>query len=224
MNRACIIVAGGNGSRMESELPKQFLPIGGTPVLMHTIRNLYDFDPALKLIVVLPEDEIGNWYELCLRHKFKIPHQVPGGGATRFQSVKNGLILTTEYELIAIHDGVRPLVSHDTLERCFNGAAKWGTAIPVLPANESIRRGRMNSSVPVNRAEYFIVQTPQVFKGSIIEQSYNQTWNPRFTDDASVVESSGTPVHMVLGNRENIKITYPEDLLIAELLLKKMKG
>lgn len=220
MNRGCIIVAGGSGSRMESEMPKQFLPIGGTPVLMHTIRNFYDFDPSLKLILVLPADEFGNWYELCMQHHFKIPHQAIGGGATRFKSVKNGLSLALECDLIAVHDGVRPLVSHETLERCFNGAAEWGTAIPVLPANESIRRGTMNSSVPVDRSKYFMVQTPQVFKASIIQQSYNQNWNPHFTDDASVVEYSGTPVHLVMGNRENIKITFPEDLQIADLFLK----
>ena len=223
MNRGCIIVAGGNGSRMESEMPKQFLPIGGTPLLMHTIRNFYDFDSSLKLILVLPPDEFGCWSELCIEYHFKIPHQVIAGGDTRFQSVKNGLSLAQECDLIAVHDGVRPLVSLETLKRCFDGAAETGTAIPVLPANESVRKGTMNSSVPVNRSDYFMVQTPQVFKASIIQQGYNQNWNPQFTDDASVIEYSGTPVHLVIGNRENIKITFPEDLQIAELFLKKRR-
>ena len=221
MKRGCIIVAGGNGSRMGSGLPKQFLPVGGTPVLMHTIRNFYDFDPTLQLIVVLPADQIESWHKLCKIHNLDILHQVTAGGDTRFQSVKNGLALVNDCELIAVHDGVRPLVSHKTLERCFSGAAEFGAAIPVLPANESVRQGTMEKSVPVDRSHYFLVQTPQIFNASIIQKSYLQTWIPEFTDDASVAEHSGTAVHLVLGNRENIKITFPEDVEIAELFLKK---
>ena len=220
MRNCCIIVAGGNGSRMEAEIPKQFLRIGGIPVLMYTIRNLYDFDPLLQLIVVLPETEISTWNELCHLHQFEIQHQIIAGGETRFQSVKNGLSFVSDCELIAVHDGVRPLVGHETLVRCFNCAAEHGTAIPVLPANESVREGSMNESVPVDRSKYFMVQTPQVFQTSILKNSYNQAWIPSFTDDASVVERSGIAVHLVMGNRENIKITFPEDLQIAELFLK----
>jgi len=219
MGRSCIIVAGGNGSRMGTELPKQFLRVRGIPVLMHTIRNFHDFDPSIQLIVVLPADEIDNWKELCRQHHFDIPHHLIAGGDTRFQSVKNGLSLVNDSELIAIHDGVRPLVSLETLNRCFEGAGETGTAIPVLPANESVREGTMNSSAPVDRSRYFLVQTPQVFKASLIQESYNQPWIPEFTDDASVAEHSGIRVHMVMGNRENIKITFPEDLRIAELFL-----
>ena len=220
MKRCCIIVAGGNGSRMGAELPKQFLPIGGVPVLMHTIRIFYDFDPSIQLIVVLPEDEIESWNRLCNELCFMIPHQIVAGGNTRFESVKNGLSLVSECELVAVHDGVRPLVSHETLVRCFDRAAETGTAIPVLPANESVRKGSLIASVPVNRSLYFMVQTPQVFKVEIIKKGYLQTWIPEFTDDASVVEHTGTTVHLVMGNRENIKITFPEDLQIAELFLK----
>ena len=219
MKRSCIIVAGGNGSRMGTELPKQFLPVKGKPVLMHTIQNFCDFDFSIQLIVVLPPDEIGNWKELCKQHHFDIPHVLVAGGDTRFQSVKNGLALVDDADLIAIHDGVRPLVSHDTLHRCFNGAEETGTAIPVLPANESVREGNINASVPVDRSRYFMVQTPQVFKASLIQESYKQLWIPEFTDDASVVENAGVAVHLVMGNRENIKITFPEDLQIAELFL-----
>jgi len=219
MKRSCIIVAGGNGSRMGNELPKQFLLVKGKPLLMYTIRNFFDFDPTLQLIVVLPADEIGNWKELCHQHHFDLPHQLIAGGDTRFQSVKNGLSLVNDSELIAIHDGVRPLVSHETLSRCFKGAEETGTAIPVLPANESLRKGTLNSSVPVDRSLYFMVQTPQVFKAFLIQESYKRLWIPEFTDDASVVEHSGIKVHLVLGNRENIKITFPEDLRIAELFL-----
>jgi len=220
MTNSCIIVAGGNGSRMGTELPKQFLLIGGIPVLMHTIRNFYDFDPSLQLILVLPDAEIISWTKLCDQYRFSIPHQVIAGGDTRFQSVKNGLSQVSKCDLIAIHDGVRPFVSHETLTRCFNCADQNGTAIPVLSANESLRQGTMDESVPVDRTRFYLVQTPQIFKASIIQGSYNQTYIPEFTDDASVIEHSGTSVQLVLGNRENIKITFPEDIEIAELFLK----
>ena len=220
MRNCCIIVAGGSGLRMEAEFPKQFLRLKGIPILMHTIRNFYDFDLALQLIVVLPANEIVSWNELCSQFQFKIPHQVIAGGSTRFQSVKNGLSMASDCDLIAVHDGVRPLVSHQTLTRCFNCASEKGAAVPVLPANESVREGSMDNSVPVDRSRYFMVQTPQVFKASIIRQSYLQSWMPEFTDDASVIGHSGVPVHLVMGNRENIKITFPEDLLIAEIYLQ----
>lgn len=220
MKNCCIIVAGGSGSRMGTELPKQFLLIGGIPILMHTIQNFYDFDPSLQLILVLPADEIIGWNELCSQYHFKIQHQVIAGGNTRFQSVKNGLSLALECELIAVHDGVRPLVSHETLRRCFDCAAENGAAIPVLPANESVREGSLDESIPVDRSRYFMVQTPQVFNATILKNSYNQTYLPEFTDDASVVEKEGVAVHLVIGNRENIKITFPQDLMIAELFLK----
>ncbi len=220
MSNCCIIVAGGNGTRMGTGLPKQFLLIGGIPVLMHTIRNFYDFDASLKLILVLPEAEIVSWKELCRQYKFGIPHQVVGGGDTRFESVKNGLALTLDCDLIAVHDGVRPLVSHETLSRCFDCADEKGSAIPVLPANESLREGSLSESAPVDRSRFYLVQTPQVFKASILQRSYNQDYLPVFTDDASVVEKSGTAVQLVMGNRENIKITFPEDLQIAELFLR----
>ena len=220
MTNCCIIVAGGNGCRMRSELPKQFLLLRGIPVLMHTIKNFYDFDPSLQMILVLPESEIFNWNDLCQQYQFTIKHQVIAGGSSRFQSVKNGLSLVSECDLIAVHDGVRPLVSHETIARCIRCAAEKGTAIPVLPANESLREGSMNESVPVDRSRFYLVQTPQVFKASIIQSSYNQTYIPEFTDDASVVEHAGNVVHLVFGNRENIKITFPEDLLIAEMFLR----
>ncbi len=220
MKRGCIIVAGGNGSRMESDLPKQFLLLDGLPVLMHTILNFHNFDAAMQLVVVLPTDQIQGWEALCLKYHFDIPHQLATGGETRFLSVKNGLAMVSQCDLIAVHDGVRPLVSRETVIRCFETAELKGAAIPVLPANESVRQGTMDDSVPVDRSQYFMVQTPQVFKASHILESYNQPWIAEFTDDASVVENAGVKVHLVTGNRENIKITFPEDLQIAELFLK----
>jgi 2-C-methyl-D-erythritol 4-phosphate cytidylyltransferase len=172
-------------------------------------------------VLVLPENEIPTWNGLCLQHHFGIHHQIIAGGDTRFQSVKNGLSLVVGCDLIAVHDGVRPLVSHETLKRCFDNATQQGTAIPVLPASESVREGNLNESIPVDRSRYFLVQTPQVFKAPIILDSYNVAWNPSFTDDASVVEFAGTTVQLVMGNRENIKVTFPEDLSIAELFMKR---
>jgi len=221
MRNCCIIVAGGNGLRMGTQIPKQFLLVREIPILMHTIRNFYDFDWSLQLILVLPAGEIKTWADLCLQYHFDIPHQVIAGGETRFQSVKNGLSLVTDSQLIAVHDGVRPLVSHSTITRCFECAGEKGAAIPVVPVNESIREGDMVSSLPVDRSRYFLVQTPQVFKTDILKKSYNQNYLPEFTDDASVVEHAGTTVQLVMGNRENIKITFPEDLLVADLFLKK---
>jgi 2-C-methyl-D-erythritol 4-phosphate cytidylyltransferase len=205
---------------MGSTLPKQFLPLLEIPVLMHTIRKFYNYDPSLLIILVLPQNEIAKWEYLCSQHTFTISHQVIAGGAARFHSVKNGLSLALECELIAIHDGVRPLVSYATIENCFQCAAKNGTAIPVVAATESIREGSLDESVSVDRSRYFMVQTPQVFKSSIIHTSYDQLFDQSLTDDASVVEKAGFKVNLVRGNRENIKITFPEDVKIAELLLK----
>lgn len=220
MKSCCIVVAGGNGSRMNSTIPKQFIQIGGVPILMHTLQQIHKFDPTIELILVLPASEITQWKDLCQNHECLIPHKIVEGGETRFDSVKNGLKHTKGFELIAIHDGVRPLVSHQTLSNCFEKAATSGTAIPVLPVHESVRKGSLNHSIPVNRSEYFLVQTPQVFKANILNDAYNQPWKAEFTDDASVVEQVGVAVHLVLGNRENIKITFPEDLIIAKAFLK----
>ena len=221
MKNCVIIVAGGSGSRMKSEVPKQFLVLNGTPVLMHTIRTFYEFNSEINIIVVLPSGEIDLWKNLCLKHNFNIRHQIIKGGKARFYSVKNGLAASPECDLIAVHDGVRPAVSQDTLKRCFEMAAEKGSAIPVLPANESIRQGTLEDSKPVDRSRFFLVQTPQVFNSLTLKEAYKQDYSPEFTDDASVVEKNGFPVRMVYGNRENIKITFPEDLQIASLFLKK---
>jgi len=223
MKNCVIIVAGGNGSRMGSEIPKQFLLLGGTPVLMHTIRAFYEFNPGIHIIVVLPEEEMEKWKELCKANNFKIPHVLVSGGKTRFYSVKNGLAKAPECDLIAIHDGVRPLVSRQTLNRCFVTAQEKGSAIPVLPANESVREGTPEKSRPLNRSKIFMVQTPQVFNAKVLRRAYTQDYSEEFTDDASVVEKNGFPIQLVMGNRENIKITYPGDLEIASLFQKSPK-
>lgn len=219
-SRTVIIVAGGKGERMQSNVPKQFLPLHGEVVLMHTIRLFFRFDPECRIIVVLPESQFSNWKELCKLYNFAIPHSISAGGATRYESVKNGLALASGDGLIAVHDGVRPLASTETLTACFNTAGKCGTAIPVVDAIESIRKICDKGSVAVDRSLYKLVQTPQVFEASLLKKAYEQDYSPLFTDDASVVEALGYAVELVPGNPENIKITTPGDLLIAEVLIK----
>lgn len=221
MTKSAIIVAGGSGTRMGAALPKQFLEIGGKPVLMHTLERFVHFDPRIRLIVVLPVSQIDAWKSLCRAHHFELPHRVVSGGETRFHSVKNGLDALEPSDVVAIHDGVRPLVSEGTLERCFRMAETNGAAIPALPVIESLREGSPEQSHAVNRALYYSVQTPQVFQFGLLHTAYDQSWCPEFTDDASVVEALGHQIPMVEGNRENIKITHPVDLQIAGLLLAK---
>ncbi|WP_430812527.1 MULTISPECIES: 2-C-methyl-D-erythritol 4-phosphate cytidylyltransferase [unclassified Carboxylicivirga] len=220
MTNYAIIVAGGSGTRMGSSIPKQFLEIKGLPVLMHTISAFHLFDKQLQLILVLPEDQIRYWQELCQKHQFTIPHAITQGGATRFESVKNGLALVQTPALIGIHDGVRPFVSPDTLRRCYHHAKALGNAIPVLDAFESIRQIKGGKSKALDRSTIKLVQTPQVFHSDSLMPAYEQTYTPLFTDDASVVEAYGKTIHLVAGNRENIKITTPFDLVLAETFIQ----
>ncbi len=221
MKKFVIIVAGGSGSRMGAEIPKQFLELCGKPILMHTIRVFYDFDPASEIILVLPEDQQQFWKELCLKHSFGLIHHIVPGGKTRFHSVQNGLSKIEGQGIVFIHDGVRPLVSAETLGRCLETALKCGNAIPVLPVNESLRKVTGQSNISVDRSRYFSVQTPQTFRCEEILEAFRQDFDPAFTDDASVAEKAGFIIQMVEGNRENIKITTPIDLIIAEALLEK---
>jgi len=219
MKKFVLIVAGGSGTRMGTDIPKQFLEIGRKPILMHTIQVFYDFDPECELILVLPEEQQEYWAGLCLKHSFTLPHRIVSGGENRFNSVKNGLNLIDGEGIVFIHDGVRPLVSRQTIERCFNMAQKNGNAIPVLRVNESLRKRKGNQSVSVDRTLYLSVQTPQTFRSDQILKAFEQDFDPAFTDDASVAEKAGFPIFMVEGNRENIKITTPEDLIIAEAFM-----
>lgn len=216
-----IIVAGGKGLRMGGEIPKQFLPIGGKPVLMRTIERFHEYDPALKIILVLPKDQQEFWQELCRKHDFKIMHQVADGGETRFQSSKNGLahIPDEDEGVVAIHDGVRPFVSADMIERCFDAARDDFAAIPVMPVTDTLRYIDRGHGHNVLRDHFRSVQTPQCFDLSLAKQAFNQPYRETFTDDASVIESLGCQVTMVEGNRQNIKLTTPFDMMIAELLI-----
>ncbi|MES2628575.1 MAG: 2-C-methyl-D-erythritol 4-phosphate cytidylyltransferase [Bacteroidota bacterium] len=219
MSDSVIIVAGGSGNRFGSALPKQFLDLGGKPVIMHTIGVFYAFDPQLELILVLPENQFDFWKSLCDQHGFTIPHTVVAGGPERFFSVKNGISAVTTDGIVAIHDAVRPLVSAETLERCFSAARELGNAVPVVTPVDSIREIHDRSSRQVDRSGYRLVQTPQCFRKAIITAAFQQEFNVLFTDDASVAEAGGTHIHLVEGNRENLKITTPFDLTIAQTLL-----
>jgi 2-C-methyl-D-erythritol 4-phosphate cytidylyltransferase len=214
-----VIVAGGSGKRMGAEIPKQFLELSGRPVLMHTIERFKSFNEAIEIITVLPENQLRHWCELQLKYSFTIPQTLVKGGAHRFFSVRNGLKFVNVPGLVAIHDGVRPFVSIDTIKRCFDEAEKSGNAVPTISPTESLRILTDSGSVPVNRMHVKQIQTPQVFNAELIKSAYLQEYKPEFTDDATVLESRGVKINLIEGNRENIKITNPEDLLISKALL-----
>ncbi|NMC36829.1 MAG: 2-C-methyl-D-erythritol 4-phosphate cytidylyltransferase [Bacteroidales bacterium] len=222
MDLYSLIVAGGTGKRMGSDIPKQFLELNGKPILMHTIGRFSAFDNSIRIIVVLPEDQFDLWEFLKRKHSFPVPHATAIGGPTRFYSVKHGLELADKDGLVAIHDGVRPLVSTATIGRCFEEAEKFGNAIPVVSNTSSLRLITGDGSVPVSRQDIVIVQTPQVFRTGLIRNAYMQDYSEEFTDDATVLEKTGEKIRLVNGNRENIKITNPEDLLLASALLPEI--
>lgn len=217
--KIAIIVAGGKGERMNADIPKQFLEIQGKPILMHTLEAFQRFDSNMKLILVLPEAQIEFWKNLCLKHNFTLTHQIVAGGNARFYSVKNGLEAIEVPSLVAVHDGVRPLVSMETIQRCFDAAAEFDAAIPVVDLVDSIRQLTEDGSLSVDRSSYKLVQTPQIFDAELLKKAYEQEYSALFTDDASVVEALDKHVKLVEGNRENIKITTELDLKIAETLL-----
>lgn len=218
-----IIVAGGKGLRMGTDIPKQFLEVGGKPILMHTIERFASYDEKLQIILVLPHEQQDYWHELCVKHNFNIPHTIVDGGDTRFQSCKNGVMAIPEDVtdgVVGIHDGVRPFVSHEVIDCCFETARDEYAAIPVMPVVETLRYvDRHGGGKNVMRDDYRVVQTPQTFDLSLLRQAYNQPYQESFTDDASVVEALGCNVQMVEGNRENIKITTQFDLKVAELFV-----
>lgn len=218
MTHTVLIVAGGKGLRMESDLPKQFLPIGGKPVLMYTIEAFHRFDRTMKIILVLPKEQQTYWQELCAKHSFVIEHTVVDGGETRFHSVKNGLVCVGS-GLVGVHDGVRPFVSPEVIKRCYELAAIKKAVVPVIDMVETVRHITATGSETVNRNDYKLVQTPQVFDAELLKQAYAQEYTPFFTDDASVVEAMGVSVCLAEGNRENIKITTPFDLKISSVLV-----
>ncbi len=218
MKRYAIIVAGGSGQRMESDVPKQFLSINNEIILMRSIRAFYEFDSSIDIIVALPNDQIEYWTKLCVEKHFKINHKVVSGGKTRYHSVKNALNEVGSDGIVAIHDGVRPLVSQSTIDQVYKIALINENAIPYIDITDSIRKVDSNINSPVDRNKYKLIQTPQAFNCKLIKHAYNQEWDKSFTDDASIVEMTGIKINLVPGNRENIKITNQIDLKIAESL------
>ena len=227
MSDYIIVVAGGKGLRMGSDTPKQFLPIGGKPVLMRTLERFREYSDDLQIILVLPEAQQEYWQELCKKYDFKVEYLLANGGQTRFHSVQNGLALVPDDAegVVGVHDGVRPFPSIEVIRNCYETARTAKAVIPVIPVVETVRhltRGQARcevESVTVPRDEYRLVQTPQTFDIQLLKAANRQPYNDGFTDDASVVESYGHKITLVEGNRENIKITTPYDITVAEAII-----
>lgn len=218
MNYA-VIVAGGSGSRMGSSVPKQFMLLNGRPILLHTLDKFLEFDPNIHFIVVLPERHIPGWEQLAMEHRFNHHVDVAIGGKTRYESVQSGLRLIDQDGVVGIHDAVRPFVSTSTLQLAYDTAKEKGNAIPCIPVNETVREVTGTESSWVDRSKLRIIQTPQCFRTSMIEKAYNGPELESYTDDASVAEQCGVVLNLVRGNKENIKITNPEDLILAKAFL-----
>lgn len=222
MKYYAIIVAGGSGTRMQTTVPKQFLLLNGLPVLMHTIRAFEQSCVTPDIILVLPTGYHAYWQQLCNVHQFTTPHLLVAGGETRFHSVKNGLDqIINDDVLIAVHDAVRPLTSRHIIETSYQHAEKYGNAVTAVKSRDSIRQLTNGRSVSLLRDEIYLIQTPQTFRADILRKAYEQPYSEKFTDDASVVEQYGVEIQITEGDHQNIKITFPEDIAIAELLLSK---
>lgn len=219
MEKYIVIVAGGTGSRMKSDLPKQFIELKGLPILMHTIRRFQNAIPSVKIVLALSENFTKLWGDLCEKHNFSIAHKVCNGGETRFHSVKNALALVPNNVVVGIHDAARPLVNTPTILNTLERAQQKGNASPSVSINESIRETYEGGNKAVDRDKFRVVQTPQCFQSTLIKKAFLQKYSPSFTDDASVLEATGATINLVEGNKENIKITTPEDLLIAEAFM-----
>ena len=222
MLKYAIIVAGGKGERMGAQVPKQFLQLKGQPILMHTIEKFTSTFPDIQIILALPNNQMDYWEALCKEYSFTIVHQVVSGGETRVHSGKNALEHIRKEGVVAVHDGVRPLVSEKTIQTCFEKATVKGNAIPVIDVVDSLRfvNKQEGSNKAVPRSCYKSVQTPQCFQSDLLIKADEQEYDSTFTDDASVVERLGDTIHLVAGNKENIKITTEEDLIIAKALFQ----
>jgi 2-C-methyl-D-erythritol 4-phosphate cytidylyltransferase len=217
-----VIVAGGKGLRAGGDIPKQFQPIGGKPMLMHTIEAFYNFDYRMRIVVVLPDEFRDLWYELCEKHDFKIQHTLVSGGETRFHSVKNGLSEISEDEIVGIHDAARPFVSKEVIERCYREAFDFRCGIiPVIEEKNSVRILTGYESKPFDRTRIRVVQTPQVFPADLLKNAYETPYREEFTDDASVAEDDGIQIKLVEGDEKNIKITTSFDLKLADFFVQK---
>ncbi|MCU0320430.1 MAG: 2-C-methyl-D-erythritol 4-phosphate cytidylyltransferase [Flavobacteriales bacterium] len=219
MDRSTILVAGGSGKRLGGPVPKQFQTVKGRPLLMWTIEAFQRFDPQMALIVVLPQEHFDIWKALCMGHRFLVPHEVVAGGEQRWHSVKAGLAKVKGDGLVAVHDGVRPLVSEPLIARCFEAAHHQAAAIPVVPVVPSIRETTAEGSRALDRSKLLAVQTPQCFHTDLLRKAFEQPYDPTFTDEAALVERLGVKVALVEGEDNNIKVTTPMDMRLVELVL-----
>lgn len=224
MQRSTIIVAGGSGKRMGGPIPKQFMLVKGKPLLCWTIEAFHAFDPAMPIIVVLPEAQIPIWKALCIGHGFLVEHEVVAGGEERFHSTRNGLAAVKGDGVVAVHDGVRPLVSKELIARCFAAAEEHGAAIPVVPITSSVRLVDGDGSHAIDRSGMRAVQTPQCFQVSLLRAAFAAPYDPAFTDEATLVERQGKRIQLVNGQETNIKVTTPIDLQVAEVVLSATDG
>lgn len=220
MNKYAIIVAGGSGSRMNAEIPKQFLEVNAKPIIMHTLEKFH-FD-GIQIILVLNVDFHDYWARICKEYNFNVPHTLVKGGDTRYQSVKNGLARIHDLALVAVHDAVRPNIKQSIISNAFEEANIHGTAVLAVPLKDSIRKKIGDFNLALNREDYVLIQTPQIFKSELLKKAYQEPFRNEFTDDASVVEFMSQKIHLVDGDPFNIKVTYPDDLKIIETLLKSI--
>lgn len=219
MQRSTILVAGGIGTRMGGPIPKQFMLLKGRPLLCWTIEAFHRYDATMPVIVVLPKEQVTVWRTLCIGHSFLIDHLVVAGGKERFHSVREGLEQVAHDGLVAVHDGVRPLVGVGLIERCFRAAEAYGAAIPVVPITSSVREVDGDASRPIDRSRLRAVQTPQCFRTGLLRKAFELPYEPAFTDEATLVERTGAHVHLVDGEERNIKVTTPLDLDLAGTFL-----
>lgn len=218
-NAVAVIVAGGQGLRMQNAIPKQFLPLNGKPVLYYAINAFAEAIPGIRIVLVLPQSHFSYANSVLQHFSSGIDITIVAGGSSRFESVKNGLSGTTEADIIFVHDGVRPLISTALIQNCYAAAMEFGSAIPVVPVTDSIRQvDEQLGSKMVDRESLRAVQTPQTFKGAVLLPAFDQPYQSGFTDEASVVEQYGVKVHLVAGEKSNLKITTPEDILFAAAL------
>ena len=222
MKYFAVIVAGGSGARMQTEIPKQFLLLNRKPVIMHTISAFFASPQKPEILVVLNKQHFGLWENLCEQYSFRIKHQLIAGGSTRFDSVKAALDLIEEEAIIAIHDAVRPLIDPEIIAEAFEMALQKGNAVVAVPSKDSVRLQTENGkSQSLKRNDVFLVQTPQTFQSNIIKKAYEQPYDEHFTDDASVAERNGEQINLLPGDQDNFKITFPTDLRVAEMILNE---
>jgi 2-C-methyl-D-erythritol 4-phosphate cytidylyltransferase len=219
MQRYAIIVAAGTGSRMNSGLPKQFLLLAGKPVLYYSLKAFFENDTSTIQVVVLAKQEVTFWKEMCQKHKIQIPHQIVIGGNTRNESVRNGLNFLSGEGIVAIHDGARPFVNNEIIENCFLSAEKNGSGVACVKVKDSVRLVKESGNSALERDSLRLMQTPQTFQLSLIKKAFERLGDSNSTDDATVAEKAGHEIHLVEGSYQNLKITTPEDLILASALL-----